>query len=68
MRNTIFLMMSLVAMSLFIFTGCIDVIRGTKNLTNISRNLETSINIYSETESVVQADKDYQDTGKLEVK
>jgi len=49
--------------SLFL-TSCMDVVRGNKNITYINKTFDSKIVIDSKTDAVVQADKDYIDSGK----
>jgi len=53
--------------TIFVLASCVDIIRGNKNLTVIQKTFDSQIEMYSDTEATVQADKDYTDSGKIDL-
>lgn len=50
-----------------VLVSCIDIIRGNKSITYIDRTIDSQILMYTATEATVQADKAYEDTGKVDL-
>ena len=64
---TIFLAVAVMIILPLIVSSCVDIIRGNKNITSIQKTFDSQISMYSETEATVQADKDYTDSGQIEL-
>ena len=48
------------------FTGCIDIVRGAKNITYIKADMESQVRLNPTSEVTVAADKNYSDAFKAD--